>query len=102
MPNCYYKNKQSTPSNHVIPECQICDKRGHTTFNCFHKANYAFQGAQPPSSLNAMIAKSFDDFNHNQSWIIETGATHHMTGDVGELNMITPFERDQNITVGSG
>ncbi|CAN6725267.1 unnamed protein product [Malus baccata var. baccata] len=101
-PNCYCRNEQLPTSNQVIPECQICGKRGHTALNCFHRGNYAFQGTQPSSSLNARTAQSSMKFNNNQAWIMDTGATHHMTGHVGDLNMLTPFEGDQKITVGSG
>ncbi|KAM2458406.1 hypothetical protein ACFX1W_007200 [Malus domestica] len=33
---------------------------------------------------------------------MDTGATHHMTGDINDLEMIVPFEGDQKITVGNG
>lgn len=49
-----------------------------------------------------MTAQSSSDFNANQAWIMDTGATHHMTEDLHDLNVVTPFEGDQQITVGSG
>lgn len=64
-PSCYYRNEQLPTSNPAIPECQICGKCGHTALNCFHRGNYAFQGVQPPSSLNAMTAQSSMEFNNN-------------------------------------
>ncbi|TQE07262.1 hypothetical protein C1H46_007084 [Malus baccata] len=42
------------------------------------------------------------DFNTNQAWIMDTGATHHMTGNLEDLNMIAPLDGDQKITIGSG
>ncbi|CAL2264035.1 unnamed protein product [Prunus armeniaca] len=67
----------------VVPECQICGKRGHTAVNCyhphgddsskisgsiiayqigaldcFHRSNYVYQGQAPPSTISAMAAHS--------------------------------------------
>lgn len=42
-PNCYYRNEQQPMVNQGIPECQICGKRGHVALNCFHRSNYAYQ-----------------------------------------------------------
>ncbi|TQE11429.1 hypothetical protein C1H46_002992 [Malus baccata] len=49
-----------------------------------------------------MTAQSHSTFTPNQAWIMDIGATHHMTGDINDLEMIAPFEGDQKITVGSG
>lgn len=32
---------------------------------------------------------------------MDTGATHHMIGNNGDLDMVTPLKGDQKITVGS-
>ncbi|KAM1893025.1 hypothetical protein ACFX14_036122 [Malus domestica] len=80
-------------------------REGHVALNCFHRNNYAYQGEHPLATLTAltaMTAHSSSDFNANQAWIMDTGATYHMTGDPNDLNVITHFEEDQQITVGSG
>ncbi|XP_070668855.1 uncharacterized protein [Malus domestica] len=59
-------------------------------------------GANPPSSFTATDASAYSEFNAIQAWIMNTCATHHMTGDMVNLNMVTPFEGDQKITVGNG
>lgn len=33
---------------------------------------------------------------------MDIGATHHITRDMADLNMVTPFEGDEKITVGNG
>lgn len=33
---------------------------------------------------------------------MDNGATHHMTDNLKDLNMIAPFDGDQKITIGSG
>lgn len=49
-----------------------------------------------------MTAQSTTVFNHHQSWIMDTGATHRMTGNIKDMNMIESFEGDQKVTVSSG
>lgn len=94
------RNEQPPVIHGTISECQIGGKRGHTALTCFHRSNYAYQGINPPSTLTAMTTQSYSNFNPNQAWDI--GANHHMTGDLNDLDMIAPFEGDQNITVGNG
>ncbi|XP_050130691.1 uncharacterized protein LOC126607212 isoform X1 [Malus sylvestris] len=72
-PNCFYRNEQQLVYGGSIPECQICGQRSHVALNCYHMRNYAFQGA-----------------------------THHMMGDMADLNLVTLFEGDQKIIVGNG
>ncbi|KAB2595974.1 keratin [Pyrus ussuriensis x Pyrus communis] len=82
-------------------------------------ANYAYQGLSPqvevpicssasqfpsfplntpqahPANLSGMNA-------HGDSWIIDTGASHHMSPDVNVLNQATPYEGNEKIVVGNG
>ena len=41
------------------------------------------------------------DFSAADTWIVDTGATHHMTSNVEVLNHLTPYNGDVNITVGN-
>ncbi|BBH00229.1 transposable element gene, partial [Prunus dulcis] len=65
----------------VVPECQICSKRGHTNANCYfcHEASssrHGSQGQAPPSNLFAMTAQT--SYMPDQVWIADSGASHHM------------------------
>ncbi|XP_050138269.1 uncharacterized protein LOC126614663 isoform X2 [Malus sylvestris] len=53
---CLYRN-ETTP---VVQECQICGKKGHIAIDCRHRGNYAYQRAPPPPSLSANYA--FQDY----------------------------------------
>ncbi|CAN6567966.1 unnamed protein product [Malus baccata var. baccata] len=46
----------SSDNTQVVQECQICGKRGHIAIDCRHRGNYAYQGAPPPHSLSANYA----------------------------------------------
>ncbi|CAL8091503.1 unnamed protein product [Prunus armeniaca] len=75
------------------------DYRGHNTF-FGSKSNYSFQGQAPPSSLTAMTSQTF--YSPEQVWIADSGATHHMVGDVSQLQHVTPCVTEENVTVGNG
>ncbi|KAM0982243.1 hypothetical protein ACFX2A_015487 [Malus domestica] len=102
--NCYSRYDASSSSAPPILECQICGKKGHSALNCYHRGNYAYQGAQPPSSFNAFTAQAHPNLlsSSQQNWVLDTGATHHMTADLDHLTLITPFEGTDRITVGNG
>lgn len=91
-PNCYYRNEQQLTSLGLILECQICGKKCQIALNCYHSCNCAFLGSNPHASLIAMTAQFANEFNPNQAWIMDIGATHYVTGDMNSLNMLTPFE----------
>ncbi|KAM1422622.1 hypothetical protein ACFX2I_004733 [Malus domestica] len=99
--NCYQRNINSSPSNYVV-ECQICGKRGHSALDCYQRSNYSYQGQLPPSSLSAMQAQQTTPFVPQDAWIVDSGASHHMTADVNSLTHVTPFEGSDKITIGNG
>ncbi|KAI5321825.1 hypothetical protein L3X38_030897 [Prunus dulcis] len=98
--NCYFRNAPSSDASSPVVECQICGKRGHAALDCYHRSNYAFQGQAPPSSLTAMTAQS--SYSPKQVWIIDTGASHHMVGNASHLHNITSCDVTTNVTVGNG
>ncbi|BBN67852.1 hypothetical protein Prudu_208S000200 [Prunus dulcis] len=98
--NCYFRNAPSSDASSLVVECQICGKRGHAALDCYHRSNYAFQGQAPPSSLTAMTAQS--SYSPKQVWIIDTGASHHMVGNASHLHNITSCDVTTNVTVGNG
>ncbi|XP_016647521.1 PREDICTED: uncharacterized protein LOC107880499 [Prunus mume] len=98
--NCFFRHANSQSSVSTVPECQICGKRGHVALDCYHRSNYSFQGQAPPSSLTAMTAQT--SYSPEQVWIADSGATHHMVGDVSQLQNVTPCVTEENVTVGNG
>ncbi|KAB2627709.1 protein HASTY 1-like [Pyrus ussuriensis x Pyrus communis] len=90
-PNCYNRaNNNGQPSNFVV--CQIYGKKGHIALECYHKNNFLYQGNPPPPSLTALSTQTNmrqpntnvindNGFNDAETWILDTGATHHMTAN---------------------
>ncbi|CAL2260563.1 unnamed protein product [Prunus armeniaca] len=99
-PNCYYRILESSSS--PVLECQICGKKGHITLNCYHRSNFAYQGTPPPQSLQAMTANISPSFTPNDLWIADSGASHHMTPNVQNLQASAPYHSDDKITVENG
>ncbi|CAL2235003.1 unnamed protein product [Prunus armeniaca] len=98
--NCYYRHAPSSDVPSPVVECQICGKRGHAALDCYHRSNYAFQGQAPPSSLTAMTAQC--SYSPEQVWITDTGASHHMVGNASHLHNVTSCDVTENVTVGNG
>lgn len=53
----YFHRNATTPNTGFQMECQICGRRGHSALDSYHCGNYVFQGQQPSANLTAMAAK---------------------------------------------
>ncbi|CAL8993058.1 unnamed protein product [Prunus brigantina] len=93
-PNCYYRIPESSSSSLVL-KCQICGKKGHIALNCYHRSNFGYQGT-PPQSLQAMTANISPLFTPNDLWIVDSGASHHMTPNVHNLQASAPYHLMQD------
>ncbi|KAF8019975.1 hypothetical protein BT93_G0612 [Corymbia citriodora subsp. variegata] len=61
--------------------------------------NYAYHGRNPPEKLAAMaIAPPTDD----STWYTDTGASHHITADLGNLSISAPYSGSDEVQVGNG
>lgn len=85
--------------------CQICQRSGHTTLDCYNLMNFSYEGRHPPSKLAAMNAttSSSDSFPLNsQVWLTDTGCNAHLTNDLSNLNVSSAYNGEDNIMVGAG
>lgn len=71
-----YKSKKSVGDR---PECQICPKLGHTTDKCFQLREILL-GHSNAVSGTALIANLADKLGSDHNWLLDSGATHHLTG----------------------
>ncbi|CAN6723840.1 unnamed protein product [Malus baccata var. baccata] len=107
--NCYHR---VATGNTGFITCQICGKRGHIALECYHRNNFAYQGNPPPPSLTAMTAQATigqnvpqnngHGFSNGDTWILDTGATHHITSNVHALSQVNPYNGEEKITIGNG
>ncbi|CAA0833068.1 Unknown protein [Striga hermonthica] len=82
--------------NSKRPVCQYCEKPGHTAKNCF-KINPPRRGGQGSARQAHMASRSVPS-----DWIVDSGATHHITNDLGSLQLTTPYYGDEHVVVGDG
>lgn len=79
-----FNPRPSYPNTNSHPTCQVCNKFGNTTLQCYHRFDQAFQYEAPSSSFtNYSSQNSFSD----QAWYSNSGTTHHLTNDLSYLNL---------------
>uniref|UniRef100_A0A2N9GZ53 Reverse transcriptase Ty1/copia-type domain-containing protein n=1 Tax=Fagus sylvatica TaxID=28930 RepID=A0A2N9GZ53_FAGSY len=71
-------------SNGSRPTCQVCGKLGHIAFTCYHRFDKAYATERNPH-LQALLATPQPHSDYN--WYSDTGASHHLTSDLSNLNM---------------
>ena len=93
-------------SNTSKPQCQLCGKFGHTVQNCYHRFDITFQAqqstenSQAQNPMSAMLATP--NTVADESWYLDSGATHHMTQNASTLSNSTPYNGTERVTIGNG
>lgn len=89
---------QGTSSSDIC--CQYCGKDNHTADRCFFIIGFPNQQRQHASAnATALVAAA----NYApQYWLVDTGATNHMTSDAQLLSNITPVTNSDSIQFGNG
>ncbi|KAI5337426.1 hypothetical protein L3X38_016697 [Prunus dulcis] len=104
----YKDNSSSTkgfPSDLANLESHACPAEDHNIVKiskCYHRGNFSYQGKPPSSNLTAMHANCSPSSSAEQFWVADTGATAHMTSDLSQLSLATPFLGNETITTAGG
>ena len=61
--------------------------------------NFAYQGRYPPEKLATMAASSNMD---DTIWYTDSGATHRITSDLGNLSISTKYNGSDSVCIGNG
>jgi len=87
--------------------CQICRIQGYTAKYC---PSYKFIPVVNPTNNNSGLLKSpwqpkahyATNSPHNNSWLLDSGASHHVTSDLNNLSLHTPYNGRDDIMIGDG
>jgi len=100
--------------NNIGPQCTYCKRMGHTQENCYTlhgflakftedeyqeylrlKSNNLAQSSQAPSTSTACISQSMEGHN---SWVIDSGASDHISGNTSLFSTISFQKKSHFIT----
>lgn len=91
-------NLFSFGSTTTPPFCQICQKARHTATKCWHRFDQDFQTPSAPQACHTTTQPL-----SNQTWYSDTGATHHITSNLQNLNIHTEdYSGQDQVLVGNG
>uniref|UniRef100_A0A2N9J5N8 Reverse transcriptase Ty1/copia-type domain-containing protein n=1 Tax=Fagus sylvatica TaxID=28930 RepID=A0A2N9J5N8_FAGSY len=77
--------------------CQVCGKIGHMALTCYHHFDNSYSSDSNMQALLATPQSSSDD-----QWYADSGATHHLTADLANLNVrADEYQGQENIRVGN-
>ena len=86
------------PTNGSRPTCQICGKFGHVALHCYQRFDNSYSSDTNMQALLATPQSSTDD-----NWYTDSGATHHITADLANLNVrADEYQGQEQIRVGNG
>ena len=80
--------------------CQICGNPSHEAIDCFDRMNPEISGRIPPAKLQAMCARY--NAKSSPTWLIDSGATSHITNDISNINSPTPYTGEDKVYIGDG
>ena len=82
--------------------CQICFKMGHTAADCWHgfKKNFVPQSNRRREIRGAYVAST--DGQSNGAWYLDSGATNHVTNALGNININSEYQGNDQLAVGNG
>ncbi|PKU87466.1 Retrovirus-related Pol polyprotein from transposon TNT 1-94 [Dendrobium catenatum] len=100
--NSYYATQpqpQQSASKTDRPTCQICVKSDHIALNCWHRNNPKYA---PTIPLPQRALLSQHNPASTKDWILDSGASSHLTPDLSNLNQGTSYHGPETISTASG
>ncbi|KAL6322425.1 hypothetical protein AAG906_008080 [Vitis piasezkii] len=82
-------SKKSNGQRKYTPNCQICDELGHIAKHC-----PCLRFAEPIANYVAISPTT------NPKWLIDSGASHNITGDVANLSIHSEYDDTDKVVIG--
>jgi hypothetical protein len=90
----YFSQDLASPSR---PICQLCEKIGHIAPRCYQRPNPTLAAPNPQAYFSSPSLPS------KENWYPDTGATHHITNDLQNLNLsLEEYTGQDQIHIGNG
>ncbi|KAL9425249.1 hypothetical protein AB3S75_032230 [Citrus x aurantiifolia] len=106
----FNNGKNFIDPNIATVTCQICFKPRHTAAKCRNRFNrdfapfyptFGYNPAQSQAPRAAFLTTSEGEMA-DQGWYIDSGATHHLTNNLQNLNLGKEYSGNQLLHVGNG
>lgn len=75
----------------------MCNCYGHSVLKCQHCFDHSFQAENAPSALMAAPSSVYD-----YNWYPDSGATHHLTANLCDLNSPSEYNGSDSDKIGNG
>ena len=93
--------------SHTLVFFEICKIQGHTAKYC---PSYKFIHVAAPNHNNSGLLNSpwqpkahfATNSPHNNAWLLDSGASHHVTSDLNNLSLHTSYNGLDDIMIGDG
>ncbi|PKU81836.1 Retrovirus-related Pol polyprotein from transposon TNT 1-94 [Dendrobium catenatum] len=93
------RSQTTTTNSGQRPLCQICGKLGHTAVTCWHRCNLNYTSTKTSAPRANLVQTSPDE---NQTWIMDSGATAHMTADSTALQNSMTYHGSDSVSTANG
>ena len=88
----HYRTNTAT-SNDARPTCQVCDKKGHTSIECWYRFDESY-GTNNKSTCSV--------YGVDTNWYVDSGASDHVTGDPEKLSTHDSYGGKDQIQTANG
>ncbi|OIT08921.1 hypothetical protein A4A49_55954, partial [Nicotiana attenuata] len=94
VPSSHHRNSSTQPK----VQCQFCDKYGHHVKKCFRARDYF----RDLFSQSPQAHHSTTNSNSDSQWLLDTGASHHITNDLRNLSLHAPYDGNDELHLTDG
>ncbi|XP_010511282.1 PREDICTED: uncharacterized protein LOC104787403 [Camelina sativa] len=86
-----------------LGKCQICGIQGHSARCCPQFQSSQSQRPLLPTPPNAWVPRAnIAHASSSNPWIMDSGATHHITSDLANLSLHQPYTGGEEVLIGDG